>query len=103
VGWILHRHGSVSLQQAQTCFPRSAALLTDRPQVPRTYRAGPLRWFGASHFAQLDHPVDVGAGLVPALSGRDSIPEFQGTHEGRPYASWFGDNVHAGDGKPSPQ
>jgi hypothetical protein len=25
-----------------------------------------------------------------------------GTHEGCPYPSWFGGNVHGGDGKPSP-
>ena len=43
------------------------------------------------YIAQLDH--DVGAGLVPALSGRDSIPECEGAHEGRPYASWFGGNA----------
>ena len=28
-------------QQAQTCFSRSAAFLTDRAQVPRTYQTGP--------------------------------------------------------------
>jgi len=42
------------------------------------------------HLAQLDH--DVGAGLVPALR--------QGTHEGCPYASWFGGNAHRG-GRPA--
>jgi hypothetical protein len=26
---------------AQTCFSRSAAFLTDRAQVPRTYKTGP--------------------------------------------------------------
>jgi hypothetical protein len=42
-----------------------------------------------------DEPIrEVGAGLVPGPP--------KSTHEGRPYASWFGDNVHAGDGKPSP-
>ena len=30
VGWL-----------AQTCFSRSAALLTGRTQVPRTYKTGP--------------------------------------------------------------
>jgi hypothetical protein len=51
------------------------------------------------HLAQLDH--DVGAGLVPAHSGRDSIPEHEGAHEGCPYPSWSGGNVHGGDDKPS--
>ncbi len=52
----------------------------------RGRQAVPLR------LAQLDH--DVGAGLVPALR--------KGTHEGCPYASWFGGNVYGGGGKPSP-
>jgi len=37
----------------------------------------------------------------PRAPTRDA-PTSPRAHDGRPYASWFGGNVHGGDGKPTP-